>query len=133
MPRGSTRRRPRGAAMRAVRLLGAKKPQTRRLPIVLDPLVTRSLLGIIGSALGGEAILKNRSMFVGREGEQVAAPAVTLREDPTLPDALGASSHDAAAVPTRPVGMMTDGAPGGFPHHTYTGRRAGAETPRSAV
>ena len=121
------------AAQRAVRLLGATKPKTRRLPIVLDPLVTRSLLAIIGSALGGEAVLKNRSMFMGREREQVAAPAVTLREDPTLHDALGASSNDAEGVPTRPVSLITGGRLLGFLQNTYTGRRSGVATTGSAV
>jgi PmbA protein len=121
------------AATRAVRLLGAKKPPTRRLPVVLDPLVTRQLLAIIGSALGGEAVLKSRSMFVGREGEQVAAPAVTLREDPTLPEALGASSHDAEGVPTRAVDLIVGGRLLGYLQNTYTGRRSGVATTGSAV
>src|SRR5262249_41213759 len=45
----------RDAAERAVRLLGARQPASRRLPVVLDPLVTRSLVSLVGSALGGEA------------------------------------------------------------------------------
>jgi PmbA protein len=121
------------AASRAVRLLGATKPATRRLPVILDPLVTRSLLAIIGSALGGEAVLKNRSMFVGREGEQVAATGVTLREDPTLPDALGASSHDAEGVPTRPLDLIEGGTLLRYLHNTYTGRRSGVSTTGSSV
>jgi PmbA protein len=121
------------AAMRAVRLLGATKPPTRRLPVVLDPLVTRSLLAIIGSALGGEAVLKNRSMFVGRQGEQVAAAAVTVREDPTLPDALGASSYDAEGVPTRRVDLIDGGRLVEYLQNTYTGRRSGVATTGSAV
>ena len=121
------------AAERAVRLLGASKPRTERLPVILDPLVTRSLLAILGSALGGEAVLKNRSMFVGREGEQVAAPTVTLRDDPTRQDALGAASHDAEGVPTRPVGLIAGGVLRGYLHNTYTGRRSGAATTGSAV
>jgi PmbA protein len=116
-----------------VRLLGASKPRTQRLPVILDPLVTRSLLAILGSALGGEAVLKNRSMFVGRAGEQVAAPGVTLRDDPTRPDALGAASHDAEGVPTRPVDLIAGGALHGYLHNTYTGRRSGAATTGSAV
>ncbi len=60
------------AAERAVRLLGARQPASRRLPVVLDPLVTRSVLSLVGGALSGEAILKGRSLFVGREGEFVA-------------------------------------------------------------
>jgi PmbA protein len=121
------------AATRAVRLLGATKPSTRRLPVILDPLVTRSLLAIIGSALGGEAVLKSRSMFVGREGEQVAAAGVTLREDPTLPEALGASSHDAEGVPTRPLDLIEDGTLLRYLHNTYTGRRSGVPTTGSSV
>ena len=121
------------AAERAVRLLGATKPRTQRLPVVLDPLVTRSLLAILGSALGGESVLKNRSMFVGRDGEQVAAPRVTLRDDPTLPEALGAASYDSEGVPTRPVDLIAGGVLLGYLQNTYTGRRSGAATTGSAV
>ena len=121
------------AAERAVRLLGASKPRTQRIPVILDPLVTRSLLAILGSALGGEAVLKNRSLFVGREGEQVAAPGLTLRDDPTRPDALGAASHDSEGVPTRPVALIAGGGLNGYLHNTYTGRRSGAATTGSAV
>jgi PmbA protein len=121
------------AATRATRLLGARKPPTQRLPVILDPLVTRSLLAIVGSALGGEAVLKGRSMFVGREGELVAAPGVTLREDPTVPDALGASSHDAEGVPTRRVDLIDGGRLLGYLQNTYTGRRSGVATTGSAV
>ena len=121
------------SAERAVRLLGATKPRTQRLPVVLDPLVTRSLLAILGSALGGESVLKNRSMFVGRDGERVAAPAVTLRDDPTLPDALGAATHDAEGVPTRRVDLIGGGVLLGYLHNAYTGRRSGAATTGSAV
>ena len=78
----------RDAAGRAVRLLGAVQPRTQRLPVVLDPLVTASVLSVVGAALNGEAVLKGRSMFAGRDGEVVAAPAFTLADDPTDPDAL---------------------------------------------
>jgi PmbA protein len=123
----------RDAAARAVRLLGAAQPRTRRVPVVLDPLVTRSVLGIVGAALNGEAVLKGRSMFVGREGEEVAAPLVTLVDDPTLPDALGAASHDAEGVPTRRTELIAGGRLVALLHNTYTARRAGARTTASAV
>ena len=121
------------AAERSVRLLGAIQPRTRRLPVVLDPLVTRSLLAIIGAALGGEAIVKGRSMFVGRFGEQVADPRVTLLDDPTDGEAFGASTHDAEGVPTRRVELIVDGVLHGVLHNLYTGRRAAAGTTGSAV
>jgi PmbA protein len=123
----------RDAADRAVRLLGATQPRTRRLPVVFDPLVTRSLLAIIGAALGGEAVMKGRSMFVGREGELVAAPGITLVDDPTHPEAFGATPFDSEGVPTRRVELIVDGVLRGFLHNVATGRRSGRGTTGSAV
>jgi PmbA protein len=123
----------RDAAERAVRLLGATQPRSRRLAVVLDPLVARSLLAIVGGALAGEAIVKGRSMFVGRFGERVAAEGVTLVDDPTDGAAFGASSHDSEGVPTRRVELIVDGVLQGVLHNLYTGRRAAAATTGSAV
>ena len=64
-------------------------------------------------------------MFVGRTGEQVAAPGVTLVDDPDDPDAFGASTHDSEGVPTRRVDLIVDGVLEGFLHNIYTGRRSG--------
>ena len=123
----------RDAASRAVRLLGARQTRSQRVPVVLDPLVTGSVLGLVGGALNGEAILKGRSMFVGRDGEAVAAPHVTLVDDPTDADARGATSHDGEGVPTRRTTLIADGILRGELHNVYTGRRSGRGTTGSAV
>jgi PmbA protein len=123
----------RDAVERAVRLLGASQPRSQRLPVILDPLVTRSLLAILGAALSGESILKGRSMFVGRDGEEVAAATVTLVDDPTVPDAFGAAAYDAEGVPTRRTPLIEHGVLRGFLHNVYTGRRSGAGTTGSAA
>jgi PmbA protein len=121
------------AVDRAVRLLGAQQPESRRLPVVLDPEVTRSILALVGSALSAEAVQKGRSLFVGREGESVAAPNVTLVDDPTIADAFGATPHDAEGVPTRRVELVGAGRLLAFLHNVYTARRGGAATTGSAV
>ncbi len=123
----------RDAAERSTRLLGARQPASRRLPVILDPLVTRSLLGLLGAALSGEAMLKGRSMFVGRAGEEVAAANVTLVDDPTLADAFGAATHDGEGVATRRVELIVDGHLQGFLHNVYTARRSSTRTTGSAV
>lgn len=123
----------RDAAERAVRLLGARQPASCRLPVVLDPLVTRSIVGLIGSALSGEAVQRGRSLFVGREGEVVAAPGVTLIDDPTIAESFGAASHDAEGLPTRRLELIGAGTLGGFLHNTYTARRGGTASTASAV
>ena len=125
----------RDAAERAVRLLGAKPIPSGRLPVVLDPLVTRSLLALLGGALSGEAIVKGRSLFVGREREDVAGPGITLVDDPTLPEAFGAATHDAEGVPTRRVELIAAGRFDAVLHNVHTAKRAGGDacTTGSAV
>ncbi len=123
----------RDAATRATRLLGARQAASRRLPVIFDPLVTRSVLGLVGAALSGEAVLKGRSMFCGREGEPVAAPGVTIVDDPTVAHAYGAAPFDGEGVPTRRTELVARGVLTGFLHDVYSARRAGTATTGSAV
>jgi len=123
----------RDAVERAVRLLGARQPASRRMPVVLDPHVTRALLSLIGSALSAEAVQKGRSLFVGREGEEVAAPGITLVDDPTIADSFGAATHDAEGVPTRHLELIGAGRLEAFLHSAYTARRGATVTTGSAV
>ncbi len=124
---------PRDAVTRAVRLLGAKPIPGRRITVILDPLVTRSVLGVLSSAFNGESMLKGRSLFTGRLGEEVAAPHVQLLDDPTDPRALGASQYDGDGVPIRANALITNGKLQRFLHNVYTGRRSGSGTTGSAT
>ncbi|MER3453173.1 MAG: TldD/PmbA family protein [Acidimicrobiia bacterium] len=123
----------RDAAVRATRLLGARQPASQRLTVVLEPRMTAQLLGVLGAALSGEAVLKGRSMFAGREGETVAVGAFTLVDDPTIPEAYGATPFDAEGLATRRNVLVDRGVLAGFLHNAYTGRRAGTGSTASAV
>jgi PmbA protein len=124
---------PRDAATRSCRMLGAKPIPGRRMPVILDPLVTRSVLGVLSSAFNGEAMLKGRSLFAGRLGEQVGAPVVQLLDDPTDARAMGAEPFDGDGIPTRRNVVIENGVLQGFLHNLYTGRRSKSGTTASAT
>jgi len=121
------------AAERATRLLGATKPATERLTVVLDPWVTAQLLGIIGHTLTGEAVLKGRSLFADRLGEEVANTAITLVDDATDPAAFTASMVDGEGLAIRSTALISDGVLTGFLHNSYSGRRSGTSSTGSAA
>jgi PmbA protein len=123
----------RDAADRALRMLGATKPPSARLTIVLDPWVTAQLVGVVAGTLGAEEVIKARSLFAGREGEQVASPLVTLVEDPTDARSWGATPVDDEGLATRRVPLVADGVLQGFVHSTWTARRMGTASTGSAV
>jgi PmbA protein len=121
------------AVDRATRLLGATQPPTDRVTIVLEPRLAATLLGIAGGTLTGERVLKGRSPFADRVGEAIAAPCLTLADDPTDPRSFGADAHDGEGLATRRNPLIDGGVLQGFLHDGYTGRRSGAGSTASAV
>ncbi len=71
------------AVLRATRMVGAQKVRSAHCTVVFDPRVVSTLLGVIASALSGEAVVKGRSFFAGRIGETIATGGITLVDDPT--------------------------------------------------
>lgn len=118
---------------RATRMLGATKPRSERLTVVLDPWVTAQLLDVVAVTLSGEEVVKGRSLFAERTGEQVAAPGVTLVEDPTDARRWGANPIDDEGLASRRVPLIEDGVLAGFVHSTWTGRRRGTASTGSGV
>jgi PmbA protein len=100
---------------------------------VLAPYVTAQLLGILGSTLSGEAVLKGRSLFADRLGELVAPEWFTLVDDPTVIEAFTASEVDGEGLATRRNVLIGDGVVRGFLHNSYTARRTGQRSTGSAV
>jgi len=121
------------AVERSVRMLGAGKAGSGRRTVVFDPRVVSTILSVISSALSGEAVVKGRSFFAGRVGESVAAPSVTLVDDPTDPRAYGAATYDGEGLACRRNVLVADGVLLGFLFDTVAARRAGTASTGSAV
>ncbi|MFV0258570.1 MAG: TldD/PmbA family protein [Acidimicrobiales bacterium] len=121
------------AVSQTVDLLGASKPRSSTVDLVLDPHLAATVLGLVSGTLTGDRILKRRSPFVDRVGEQVASPLVSFVDDPTDPRSLGADSHDGEGLACRRVPLVVDGVLQGYLHDSYTGRRSGAGSTGSAV
>jgi PmbA protein len=121
------------AANKATGLLGAVKPPSKRTTVVLDPMVTAQFLGIIGSTLNGESVVKGRSLFANRLGESVASPLITLVDDPTDSRAYTASEIDSEGLAARRNVLIKDGVLQMFVHSSYSARRAGTKSTGNAV
>ena len=123
----------REASERATRLLGATKPASKRTTVVLDPMVTAQFLGVISSTLNGEAVVKGRSLFAERLGDEVAAPLVTLIDDPTNPRAYSSTDVDGEGLAARRNVLIQDGVLKQFVHNSYSARRAGTVSTGNAT
>lgn len=121
------------AAERAVKLFGAKKPLSGRMPIILEPRLAMTLLGIVSGMLAGDTVVRGRSPFANRLGESIASPLLTLTDDPTRSESLGAAEFDGEGLACRPNPLIVKGDLDRFLYDTYTARRVGVATTASAV
>jgi PmbA protein len=112
------------AAERALALVGARRPDSRRCPVVLDAFVAASFLGVVGGTLSAEAVQRGRSPFADREGDEVAAPVLVLADDATDPEGPASAPFDGEGSPTRRTPLVEDGRLRGFLYDARTARRA---------
>ena len=120
------------AADRALALVGARQPESRRCPVLLDAFVAASFVGFIGSMLSADSVQRGRSLFAGREGEEVADPALRLADDATDPDGPDSAPFDGEGAPARRTPLIEDGRLLGFLYDSRTARRAGRATTGNA-
>ena len=123
----------RRAASKALGVLGARKIASARMPVVFDPYTAGQFLGVLGSALTGEAVQKGRSLFAGKVGEKVAGADVTLVDDGRLHMAPGSAPWDAEGVPTGRTEVIGGGVLRGFLYDLTSARREGLESTGNAA
>lgn len=120
------------AAERGARLLGARKPSTERLPVVLDPWAASSFLGVLAGGLSAEEVQKGRSLFADKVDERVAAELLTLADDGRLSDGPGSAPFDDEGVPTGRTELIEAGVLRGFLHNAQTAARVGGRSTGNA-
>jgi PmbA protein len=120
------------AADRALALVGARQPKSRRCPVILDAFVAASFIGFIGSMLSAEAVQRGRSLFADREGDEIAASELALSDDATDPAGPASSPFDGEGSPSRRTALIEDGRLLSFLFDARTARRAGRQTTANA-
>ena len=119
-------------AARATEMIGSVKPASRRCPVVLDPTVAASFVGLLGRAAGADAVQRGRSPLADRLGEEVASEAFVLHDDGLDPHGFATAPVDAEGVPRRRTPLVEGGRLRTFLHDSYTARRGGAASTGSA-
>jgi PmbA protein len=120
------------AAGRALALVGARQAESRRCPVVLDAFVAASFIGFIGAMLSADAVQRGRSLFAGREGDEVANPVLRVADDGTDPGGPASAPFDGEGTPTGRTGLIEGGRLLGFLYDSRTARRAGRATTGNA-
>lgn len=113
------------AAKEAMKFLGARKIETRRMPVILGPLASSSIFkGVVGNA-DAEGIQRNRSFLIGKLGQKIASDVVTIIDDPLIPRGLSSRGWDSEGFPSSPLVVMENGVLKSYLYGSYTAGKAG--------
>ncbi len=123
----------RDAAKRAIQLLGSKRIQAQKIPVILDNVVATEFIGIFASSLSSENIQKRKSLLLGRLGKKVISQKINIIDNGILPGKLGSAPVDDEGVSTREKVLIREGILLGYLYNTYTAKRDGVSSTGNAV
>ncbi len=112
------------AAQRALARIGARGPDTRKVPVLFEAPLAAGLLGAFVQATSGGALYRKTTFLVDSLGKPVFAPHVQIVEDPHVPRAMGSAPFDEEGVRTRQRSVVKDGVVEGYFLSTYSRAQA---------
>lgn len=120
------------AARRAVRMLGARKVKSQKVPVIFDPRMASSFVGSIAGAANGDMVFKKSSVLAPLLGKQIAPKNFTVVDDGLLERGIGTSPFDGEGVATRRTPIVDRGTLANFLYDSFTARKAKAATTGNA-
>jgi PmbA protein len=97
------------AADKAVASRSPRDLDAGRYTVVLEPSAVSTLVGFLAwVGFGGRSLIEGRSCFSGKEGQQVAAPSVSIYDQATARGTLGIP-FDFEGTPRSRVDLIRDG------------------------
>ena len=123
----------REAARRALRKLNARKVTTREAPIVFESSAAEELLGDFFGAVDGYSIFRRASFLVGRLGEPIASPELTVIDDGQMRGAVGSRPFDGEGLAARCTVVVENGVLKSYLLNTYTARKLGLRSTANAA
>jgi PmbA protein len=121
------------AARRAVERIGWKKPPTGAYPVVFAPEIARDLAQTLAEAASASSVHRKATFLANSLGRDVASPALTLVDDPTLPRRTGSRAFDGEGVRARRTAIVERGRLVSWLANAYSARRVGSATTGNAA
>jgi PmbA protein len=113
--------------------LGPRRIESFKGEMLLTPAATNEMVQeVISHSINSDAVQKKSSHFAGKLGKRVSSDLLTVEDDATNIDGLGASSFDREGVPHRRNVVIEKGILKKFLYNTYTAKKDGVRSTGNA-
>ena len=116
----------------ACAMLGAGEIETGKYNIVFSPKQARNILSTFSPVFSAKNAQQGLSLLAGKEGETIAAPCVTVSDDPASPLAIAHTHFDAEGVATARKNVIEGGVLKTLLYNLTTAEKAGVTTTANA-
>jgi PmbA protein len=113
----------RAATERTVRMLGSKKIDTQKVPIIFDPFTSSGFLAGLSYGVNGDLASKNSTFLAGRLDQKVGSELLNVWDDGSLPKGLGSRPFDGEGTLTQRKKVFDNGVLKTFLHNSYSARK----------
>lgn len=121
-----------GASKRALELLGSRKIDTVKVPVILSPSVAISFLGILSASLSAEAVQKKRSFLAGKLDQKIISDVIDITDDGTIPWKTGTRPVDDEGVTCSNKTLISGGVLTGYIYNHYAAGKDGVRSTGNA-
>jgi PmbA protein len=111
------------AASRSLSRLGAKKPESAVLPMVLENRAAGRLVSYLAGPLSAQSLQQKRSYFEGKLGQAIGSDKLTLTDDPHLAKGFGSRLFDGEGMAARKMPIFEGGVLRSYFVDTYYGKK----------
>lgn len=120
------------AGKRSAARLGARKIDTREVPVLFEAPIASGLIGHFASAVSGGSLYRKSSFLLDSIGQQVFAPDIQILERPHLHKGLASGPFDDDGVATVDRNVVENGVVQGYFLGSYSARKLGMRTTGNA-
>ena len=113
----------RTATERTIRMLGSKKIDTQKVPIIFDPFTSSGFLAGLSYGVNGDLASKNSTFLAGKLNQKIGSEFLNVWDDGSLPKGLGSRPFDGEGTPTQRKKVFDNGVLKTFLHNSYSARK----------
>jgi PmbA protein len=113
----------RGATLRALAAIGAKKAESKVMPMIVENRVARRVVAALLGGLSARALQQKQSFLEGKLGSPIASKLVTLVDDPLIPRGLGSRLWDGEGLAAKKFTVIEGGVLKSYYVDDYYGRK----------
>lgn len=110
-----------------------KSIETADMKVIMDYDAVAALFYTLANAFNADNVQRGRSVYAGKEGEQVLTSSLNIYDDGTLKKGINSAKSDGEGVPSQKTTLIENGVLKNFIYDLYNSKKAGVNSTGNGI